>query len=188
MVVARNLKDQIFGRLTVISRSENINNAVAWECLCKCGNTHFVTTGALTRGATKSCGCLQKETAKARLTTHGKTRSPEYQSWRGMKERCDNPKNSHYEFYGARGIGYDNDWDNFENFLRDMGQRPEGSQLDRKDVNLGYSKDNCKWSTLTEQAFNIRLKSNNKSGRSGVYLTSQGNLTFLLVTIRSTLI
>lgn len=171
MKTVENLTGRVFKRLTVLHRVENRNGEVRWECQCSCGNTHVVRTSSLKNGDTKSCGCLNSESARARRTTHGKTNSPEYQSWRGMKERCDNSKNSHYELYGMRGISYSKDWATFENFFNDMGNRPSDTQLDRIDVNLNYCKENCKWSSLSEQAFNIRLKSNNKSGRSGVYIT-----------------
>lgn len=71
-----------------------------------------------------------------------------------MKERCDNPKNSHYHMYGGRGIAYDPEWSSFEAFLRDMGHRPEGKTLDRVNNDLGYSKNNCRWVSRAEQSRN----------------------------------
>lgn len=158
-----------FSKLEVIERSTNTKQGMTrWKCLCDCGKYAVVKGTSLVKLKTKSCGCLSVENASTINKTHGLTGTPEHQSWRGMKERCNNPKNSHYELYGARGISYPDAWNDFSVFLEDMGNRPEGTQLDRIDVNLSYSKDNCKWSDLTQQAFNIRLKSNNKSGRTGV--------------------
>ena len=174
MVKLLNIKGQVFSRLTVIERDINTKKGQAtWKCLCQCGNYCIVTSSRLVQLHTKSCGCLNTERVSNMNKTHGLTSTSEYQSWRGMKERCNNPKNSHYELYGGRGISYPETWNNFNLFLEDMGERPEGTQLDRINVNLSYSKDNCKWSDLTQQAFNIRLKSNNTSGRTGVYFNEK---------------
>jgi hypothetical protein len=82
--------------------------------------------------------------------------SPTHQSWRGMRERCLNPKNNHFKDYGGRGITLAKEWDSFEVFLTDMGERPEGKTLERNDVNLGYSKSNCCWADSMQQARNTR--------------------------------
>ena len=73
-----------------------------------------------------------------------------------MKARCDNPDNPGYKWYGARGIGYDPRWGDFQTFRADMGKRPSGRSLDRINVNFGYSKDNCRWATDSEQSRNKR--------------------------------
>lgn len=82
--------------------------------------------------------------------------SPTYKSWCSMKTRCDNKKHDQYPNYGGRGITYQKEWSNFVNFLNDMGVRPDGMTLDRRDNELGYSKYNCKWSTHREQGANKR--------------------------------
>lgn len=64
-----------------------------------------------------------------------------------MKDRCNNPNHSSYEYYGGRGISYTPRWNKFKNFLEDMGERPRGLTIDRIDNNLGYKKDNCHWVT-----------------------------------------
>lgn len=101
-----------------------------------------------------------------RNITHGHTRnrcpSPEYISWNAMLSRCYNPKNNRYYRYGARGISVCNRWNpakggSFENFLADMGEKPEPKRqfsLDRKKNSQPYSPRNCRWATRSEQMKN----------------------------------
>ena len=88
----------------------------------------------------------------------GHTRhSPTYVAWCGLKRRCSCTKASHYECYGGRGITFDPRWNDFTEFLKDMGERPEGKySLDRIDNNGRYEKANCRWTTHQEQCLNRR--------------------------------
>lgn len=79
-----------------------------------------------------------------------------YISWSNMIQRCTNPKNPKYSDYGGRGIAVCPRWRSFEHFYADMGDRPDGMSLERKNVNKGYYKTNCKWATPSEQANNQR--------------------------------
>jgi predicted XRE-type DNA-binding protein len=93
-------------------------------------------------------------------TKHGYENSITYKSWDSMKQRCLNPNHERYKDYGSKGIIICERWKNsFENFLEDMGERPEGTTIDRIDNSDGYYKENCRWATFKQQA---RNKSNNK--------------------------
>lgn len=103
------------------------------------------------------------------ITTHGMSRTKTYNSWVSMLQRCYNPNETGYKNWGGRGITVCDAWNNsFEAFLADMGERPEGTSLDRIDNNGDYEPGNCKWSTRKEQNLNKRMQSNNKSGYPGV--------------------
>lgn len=175
MTRALDLVGKSFNRWTVEDRLPNTTKGqTVFRCLCICGNRSEVLGSSLKNGKSKSCGCFAIEKIGSLNRTHGHTNSRTYNSWRGMRERCDNPKNKRYDRYGAVGISYSADWVDFEVFLRDMGVRPEGKTLERIDCTKSYSVINCKWDNLTNQAFNIGLKSNNTSGRSGVSLHRDG--------------
>ena len=143
--------------------------------LCSCGNYKLIAEGSVNSGLTRSCGCLNRKLAAKRKTTHGKSNTSIYNSWRGMRERCDNPNHKSYARYGARGITYPERWRQFENFLEDMGESyTEGLELERKNYNENYSKENCCWATDQRQAYNQGFRSDNKSGVVGVCLTETG--------------
>ena len=83
-------------------------------------------------------------------------RSPTYHSWNAMVQRCRNPKHRSFKDYGARGISFDPSWCVFSRFYADMGERPEGTTLDRIDCNENYSKANCRWADSSTQNLNRR--------------------------------
>src|SRR5574344_1158020 len=177
----KDLVGKRFSRLVVIRECEFRNRFghIMWECLCDCGTSVVASTSSLTCKDRTSCGCRRKEIDEKGTERHGFCsggfKQPTYISWQSMKSRCRNPKETGYEYYGGRGITYDPEWELFENFYRDMGERPEGMSLDRIDVNGNYCKENCRWATGSEQMYNQRKRKTNTSGRTGVsFYTKRG--------------
>ena len=159
-----NLSGQRFGRLVVLDKYRVLDkHHVQWLCKCDCTNELWVRGDDLKSGAIQSCKCLKKERGIKANTIHGhalKTnKSRTYHSWDHMIQRCTNPKNTSYEYYGGRGISVCTRWLNsFENFLEDMGERPEGTSIDRINNDGNYEPNNCRWATKLEQLQNRRKK------------------------------
>lgn len=170
-----------FGRLTVTGFSHwaKIGNGKAnhahWLCNCSCGNTCIKMGEYLNEGS--SCGCWKSEKVSEARTTHGMTGSPTYRSWLKMKERCYLSSYVEQEYYQDKGVTVCDRWLNsFENFLEDMGERPEGTSLDRVNVNGNYEPSNCRWADNTIQSYNREdINRKNASGRTGVILNKNGS-------------
>jgi hypothetical protein len=162
MAIAIDLTGQRFGRLLAERRDHTSAGEVRWLCRCECGKSKAVRSSLLRGGITQSCGCLHREllaAKNAQRARHGHTTyaSGTYGSWSAMKTRCLNPNDSDWQRYGARGITICDRWLTFENFLADMGERPEGKTLDRYPNQAGnYEPGNCRWATPREQGRNRR--------------------------------
>ena len=158
-----NLTNQRFGRL-VAKRPVGLQHSfVLWLCVCDCGQETQLTTNALRRGNTRSCGCMLRElyASGGSQLRHGAARpgkhTVEYGTWQAIIKRCSNPNHERFQYYGGRGIRVCERWQTFENFLADMGPRPSGRySIERLDVNGNYEPDNCVWIPLADQVKNRR--------------------------------
>ncbi len=165
-----NLIGQKFGRLIVIRRADNDKQGKSrWLCLCDCGKEKIIRGNNLKSGNTKSCGCLKIK--------HGHRKTKTYRSWASMIQRCTNPKNKRYRDYGGRGITVCKRWMKFENFLADMGEVPEGYQIDRINNNKGYCRSNCRW---------VTAKTNNRNKRNNLYFTYKNKTQLLIEWVKET--
>jgi hypothetical protein len=137
----------------------NKHQKAQWLCACICGNKKIIGGNQLQRGLARSCGCLRRETVKRMWTTHGATRErdplfPTYLSYKAAQQRCRNPNHSHYRHYGGRGVQFR--FASFEEFLAEVGKRPEGSTIERIDNDGHYEKGNVRWATNQQQGNNKR--------------------------------
>jgi hypothetical protein len=121
------------------------------RCICKCGTERVISASVLKLKKNKQCHLCN-------VTKHGFEGSKTYNTWRCMTARCKSEKNDNYKSYGGRGIKVCDRWSKFEHFLEDMGERPEGLQLDRIDNNGNYEPGNCRWTTPKENSNNRRSK------------------------------
>lgn len=160
-----------YGKLTVLRRhGTNALRKVTWECLCDCGNTTVVTSGSLSTGNTSSCGCGVKEAT----TKHGGSGKGSYNTWRAMMRRCYNEKDKDYPRYGGRGILVCAEWQEYAQFVADMGEPNGDETLDRIDVYGNYSPENCRWAGVQTQNRNVRVRASSKTGVTGVSKTIHG--------------
>ena len=156
----KDLTGKRFGKWMVIAEATNHPSAKPyWLCRCTCGIERPIRGSRLTGNSSYGCNPCR----------HGMLNTPEYSSWKGMKQRCHNPNSPDFPDYGQDGKVVCERWKSFENFYADMGPKPSASHsVDRIDGSKGYScghceecvangwTANCKWATKGEQARNTR--------------------------------
>jgi hypothetical protein len=141
-----------FGRLVVVSRAESVKRNSRWLCRCDCGNEIVAYGGHLKSGATKSCGCLNREKASGRFKTHGKTKTRLFRIWQNMHKRCEYQGHKQYKNYGGKGIKVCKEWSDFQAFYEWAISNGYGDDLtiDRINPNRNYEPSNCQWLTRSE--------------------------------------
>ena len=160
------LTGQTFSRLTVLyCAGRDRWGTSTWVCQCSCGTiTEPIVGKDLRRGHTISCGCRQREAAVKSgkdSATHGQSqRTREYERWKGITQRCTNPNLSSWKYYGGRGIVMCERWLKFDNFIADMGTRPESTSIGRILDRGNYEPGNVFWQTREEQEL---AKRNNRA-------------------------
>jgi hypothetical protein len=162
-----------FTRLTVIDGPIQVPRDTLWVCKCDCGAVRTVSQSKLRSGHVKSCGCLQKDKARARLLTHGKYHEAEYRVWVNMKKRCADPR--YAKWYG--NIIVCAEWiDSYDNFIACVGRKPyPNATLDRIDPKGNYEPENVRWASRNIQSRNTKNHVTNKTGIRGVSWSKEKN-------------
>jgi hypothetical protein len=156
-----------FGRLTIKELFVREDGKTCAKCLCECGQYSYPRATSLVQGRITSCGCWKAEKAAERTKIRnfkfgrGNHSNRLYRIWAAMRNRCNNPNNSWYKYYGGKGIIVCKLWNSyiaFEDWALNNGYA-EGLTLDRVNVNDNYKPENCRWATRKVQA---RNRSNNR--------------------------
>ena len=161
---------RLFGELTAVSHARTGDRML---CRCSCGTEKVARLSHLKSGSVKSCGCLLIRRPKEIHGKHLMGRSREYKTWNSMVLRCTRTTHAAFSDYGGRGISVCERWsgpNGFQNFFADMGRKPTGLTIERRNNDEGYTPANCYWATQREQ-------SNNK--RTNVLFTSNGRTSTL---------
>lgn len=153
---------ETFGRWTILYQAPWVGKSRHFFVRCECGEERSVKMVSLTHGASKSCGCFQREQAKDignRVRKHGMTGTNIYDHWKHMMTRCYNKNHRRFKYWSGRGIKVVEAWHNFSNFYNDTHPTyRNGLTLDRIDNDGDYGPDNFRWTTMLEQNWNKRMQ------------------------------
>lgn len=185
---------KVGGKIGVLTILEEIkeNGCISYKTLCECGNTKIIPKSNLIKYSYKKCSCVRKSKG-------GLSYSTLYSVWRGMINRCNNPKAHGYKWYGAKGIKVCDEWNNekdgyvnFYNWSIKNGYKedkmPSGKNkltLDRIDGTKGYSPKNCRWVDYETQLTNLSKLCTNKSGYIGVSWSKQEKKWICVISINN---
>ena len=147
-----------YGKWKVIKFIDIHRNLQRFECKCICGFRRLHCVADLRAGKSTQCTTCHNREIAQRNTKHGMHKTKIYKIWSSMRDRCNNPNNTAYKYYGARGIKVCKRWHKFENFYRDMGDQPPGLTLDRINNDGNYTPTNCRWISHKENCQNRRKR------------------------------
>lgn len=150
----KDLTGQRFGMWTTLYRTTDKKGHVAWMCRCDCGTERIILTAHLINGSSTNCGCK-----RVHPTTHNMSGTRLYRIYQSMIQRCNNPNNKAYCYYGGKGICIYSEWlgeHGFENFAEWSFENgyTDTLTIDRKDSNGNYEPSNCRWADYTTQLNN----------------------------------
>lgn len=144
------LSKKEYSRLTVIGVPYRYKKQFKVTAKCECGTVNDYYINNLMSGNTVSCGCYTKEQFIKRSTTHGYRLHPLYNAWKNMIDRCHNPKNSHWKWYGERGISVCMEWRGAPNRFIEwalVNGYQKGLEIDRENNDGNYEPSNCRFVT-----------------------------------------